>query len=184
MIRGVEIGEQVVQRGEVSTLTQSRRLHRGDCFGVRHFLCQDVGDLIGRPVDQGQQDARAAGERAARFPTPHGVTAEAIAGRKFSLAQPNPLADSLRINGGRHASNIAMRRLRGNVAGALGLMPISHNVRDSTAWYEENMDDSTSAALTEITVRIPAALARRLGTGEAERQSSCRSPAILGSGSD
>ena len=28
------------------------------------------------------------------------------------------------------------------------------------------MDDSTSAALTEITVRIPADLARRLGTGE------------------
>ena len=29
------------------------------------------------------------------------------------------------------------------------------------------MDDSTSAALTEITVRIPADLARRLGTGGA-----------------
>ena len=33
------------------------------------------------------------------------------------------------------------------------------------------MDDSTSAALTEITVRIPADLARRLGTGgEVERR--------------
>ena len=33
------------------------------------------------------------------------------------------------------------------------------------------MDDSTSAALTEITVRIPADLARRLGSGgEVERR--------------
>jgi len=33
------------------------------------------------------------------------------------------------------------------------------------------MDDRTSAALTEITVRIPAELARRLGTsGEVERR--------------
>jgi hypothetical protein len=33
------------------------------------------------------------------------------------------------------------------------------------------MDDSTPAALTEITVRIPADLARRLGTGgEVERR--------------
>src|SRR5271165_2764030 len=103
MIRGIEIGEQVVERSEVSTLAASRRLHRSDRFGVRYFLSQDVGDLIGRPVDQGQQDARAAGERAARFPAPHGVTAEAIAGRKFSLAQPNPLPDSFWINGGRHA---------------------------------------------------------------------------------
>src|SRR5690349_13724917 len=134
MVRGIEIGEQVVERGEVSTLAASRRLHRSDRFGVRYFLGQDVGDLIGRPVDQGQQDARAAGERAARFPAPHGVTAKAIAGGKFSLAQANPLADSFRINGGRHASNIAMRKLRGNVAGALGLMLNIYNVRNSAAW--------------------------------------------------
>src|SRR6516162_5288526 len=57
-----------------------------------------------------------------------------------------------------------------HVAGALGLMPISDNFRDLAAWYE-GMDDSTSAALTEITVRVPAELACRLGTGgEVERR--------------
>ena len=50
-----------------------------------------------------------------------------------------------------------------HVTGAFGPTPISGNVRLSAAWQEENMDDSTSAALTEITVRIPADLARRLG---------------------
>src|SRR5690349_8901094 len=88
MVRGIEIGEQVVERGEVGSLAASRRLHRSDRFGVRYFLGQDVGDLIGRPVDQGQQDARTAGERAARFPAPDGVTAEAIAGANSAWLNP------------------------------------------------------------------------------------------------
>src|SRR6516225_9085078 len=161
MIRGIEIGEQVVERGEISTLAASLRLHRSDRFGVRYFLGQDLGDLIGCPVDQGQQDARAAGERAARFPAPHGVAAEAIAGRKFSLAQSNSFADSFRINGGRHAPNIAMRKLRGN--GYRRSRGLQSRVAYHT-WRERRLADGFATAPPR-TAPQDEVIARALGLG-------------------